>query len=115
MYVGLLSNGVARQGGDTLVELCGRRSWAPTPLGTDSLAPVLVEPVRKEIASVSVLQAILQANNHQAGAGEGQVSYLDGAARCPRDPAHIHIGAKKNNLLFLFMGQVGTGSRWGVY
>ena len=35
---GLLSYGVVRQGGDnvmpTLVELCGRRSWAPTPLGT---------------------------------------------------------------------------------
>ena len=28
----------------TLVELCGRQSWALTPLGTGSLAPVLVEP-----------------------------------------------------------------------
>ena len=54
----------------TLVELCGRRSWAPTPLGTGSLVPVLVEPGelgREEIASVSVLQAILQANKRQAG------------------------------------------------
>ena len=59
----------------TLVELCGRRSWAPCYTREHcSLAPVLVEPGelgREEIASVSVLQAILQANKRQAGEGEG--------------------------------------------
>ena len=59
------------------------------PLGTGSLVPVLLEPGelgRKEIASVSVLQTIFQANKRCRLGREGQVSHLDGATRCPRDP-----------------------------
>ena len=51
----------------TLVELCGRRSWAPTPPRTGSLASILVEPGelgREEMRD-------FHANKRQAGGGKG--------------------------------------------
>ena len=64
----------------TLVELCGRRSWAPTPLGTGSLAPILAWSSanldERRLRACRFCKRFYKQTSARLERGRGQVSYV---------------------------------------